>query len=245
MRKPFNPLVCLVLIASVALVAAMGKAQGATPLRIVIYGGTGHIGQAIVHEALARGHLVTVVVRHPSEMKERSVRLRVIGGDVLDSAQVAHDVAGADVVVCAVSFRTPTPDFAGYRRAAQSLVTAMRALGARAPRLIVVGGAGSLRNAHGVLVLDTLPHARRGGEILGQKEALDYYRTVTDVPWTYFSPALVIAHGARTGRFRLGSDQLVTDAAGRSRISVEDYAVALIDEAEKPAHVHERFTIGY
>jgi uncharacterized protein len=239
MKRLINFLACLVVF------AAMGSAHGTGPLRIVIYGGTGHIGQRIVQEALNRGHTVTVVVRHPSEMRQQSARLHVIAGNVLDAVQVARDIAGADVVISAVSFRKPTPDFGAYRRAAQSLVAAMRSLGARSPRLIVVGGAGSLRNAQGVLVLDTLPEGHRGGEILAQKEALDYYRTVTDVPWTYFSPALVIAPGTRTGKFRLGGDQLVTDAAGQSRISMEDYAVAAIDEAEQPAHLYRRFTIGY
>jgi uncharacterized protein len=239
MKRLRNVIACFVLC------AGLGSTHAASPLTIVIYGGTGHIGQRIVHEALNRGHTVTVVVRNPSEMREQSPRLHVIQGDVLDSAQVTRDITGAEVVICAVSFRKPTPDFGAYRRAAESLVAAMRALGPRSPRLIVVGGAGSLRNSQGVLVLDTLPKARRGGEILAQKEVLDYYRTVTDVPWTYFSPALVIAPGARTGKFRLGSDQLVTNAAGQSRISMEDYAVAVIDEAEKPAHLHQRFTIGY
>jgi uncharacterized protein len=238
MKKLVHFLVCI------AVFAAIGSAYGANSLRIVVYGGTGHIGQRIVREALDRGHTVTVVVRQPSEMKARSPQLHLIKGNVLDSAEVARDIAGADVVVCAVSFRKPTPDFGGYRRAAESLVSAMRSLGARSPRLIVVGGAGSLRNANGVLVVDTMPKAYRG-EVLGQKEALDYYRTITDVPWTYFSPAQVIAPGTRTGKFRLGGDQLVTNAAGQSRISMEDYAVAVIDEAEKPAHLHERFTIGY
>ncbi len=233
------------LLAGLVAFAALASAQGTRPLKIVIYGGTGNIGQRIVREALSRGHAVTVIVRHPAEMSERAPRLRLIEGNVLDSAQVARDIAGADVIVCAVSFRKPRPDFAAYHRAAESLVAAMRSLGPRSPRLIVVGGAGSLRNAQGVLVLDTLPPARRGGEILAQKEVLDYYRTVTDVPWTYFSPALVIRPGARTGKFRLGGDQLVTNAAGQSTISMEDYAVAVIDEAEKPAHLHERFTIGY
>ncbi len=228
----------------IAVLAAMASAYGANSSTIVIYGGTGHIGQRIVREALNRGHTVTVVVRQPSEMKEQAPRLHVIEGNILDSARVARDIEGADVVICAVSFRKPTPDFGGYRRAGESLVSAMRSLGARSPRLIVVGGAGSLRNANGVLLVDTMPKTYRG-EVEGQKEALDYYRTVTDVPWTYFSPAQVIAPGTRTGTFRLGGDQLVTNAAGQSRISMEDYAVAVIDEAEKPQHLHERFTIGY
>ena len=89
-----------------------------------------------------------------------------------------------------------------------------------------------------------IPPAYRG-EVLGQKDALDYYRTVTDVSWTYFSPAATIAPGVRTGKFRLGGDRLITDAKGESRISMEDYAVAVLDEAERPAHTRQRFTIGY
>lgn len=238
MKTLLSFLTCTVVLAAIA-----GTASAASPLKIVVYGGTGNIGQRIVHEALNRGHTVTVVVRDPSTMTEQHARLRVVMGDVLDAAQVARTIAVADVVVCAVSFRKP-PDPAGYRRAGESLVTALRSLGARAPRLIVVGGAGSLEQSPGVLVVDTVPPAYRG-EVLGQKDALDYYRTVPDVPWTYFSPASTIAPGTRTGKFRLGGDQLVKDAKGDSRISMEDYAVAVIDEAEKPAHLHKRFTIGY
>ncbi len=232
------------LLCTVVLAASAGLARAAHPLRIVVYGGTGNIGQRIVREALNRGHTVTVVVRDPSSMTEHSARLYVLKGDVLDSAQVARTISGADVVVCAVSFRRPEPDFGGYRRAAEVLIAALRSLGPRAPHLIVVGGAGSLERSPGVLVEDSIPVAYRG-EVHGQKVALDYYRTVTDVPWTYLSPAETIRPGTRTGHFRLGGDRLVTDATGKSRISMEDYAVAVIDEAEKPAHIQQRFTIGY
>jgi putative NADH-flavin reductase len=218
-------------------------AQAAPRLEIVVYGGTGHIGQRIVQEALNRGHEVVVVVRTPQASAGEKPHLRTVAGDVLDSSDVARRVAGADVVVCAVSFRKP-PDYGAYRRAAESLTTALRSLGAKAPRLIVVGGAGSLEQSPGVLVADRVPPAFRG-EVLGQKDALDYYRSVMDVSWTYFSPAGTIAPGKRTGEFRLGGDRLITDAKGESRISMEDYAVAVLDEAEKPAHTHQRFTIGY
>ena len=239
MRKVLALLLCIV-----GFAATLSVAFAASPLKIVVYGGTGNIGQRIVHEALNRGHTVTVVVRNPSEFTEQHDRLHVLMGDVLDSAQVAQVIAGADAVVCAVSFRKPTPDYAAYRRAGESLVAALRNLAPHSPYLIVVGGAGSLEKSPGVLVLDSMPAAYRG-EVLGQKEALDYYRTVADVPWSYFSPALVIAPGERTGKFRLGGDQLIVDAKGDSQISMEDYAVAVIDEAEKPAHLHQRFTIGY
>jgi len=230
------------LLGAVLLAGAASAAPAGPSLKIVVYGGTGNIGRRIVHEALARGHTVKIIVRDPAAA-EHDARLTVVHGDVLDEHQVAQQIEGEDVVVCAVSFRKP-PDFAAYRRAAASLVGAQRALGARAPRLIVVGGAGSLEVAPGVLLVDRLPAAYRG-EVTGQKEALDYYRTASDVPWTYFSPARTIEPGTRTGKFRLGGDQLITDAKGDSRISMEDYAVAVIDEAEKPAHLHGRFTIGY
>jgi len=231
-----------VIALSTALVAS--EPAVAAALRITVYGGTGNIGQRIVHEALARGHEVRIVVRDPARVTERDAHLGVVRGDVLDGAQVAQLAAGQDVIVCAVSFRTPAPDYGAYRRAAQTLVGVLRKLGPKAPRLIVVGGAGSLEVSPGVFLIDSMPAAYRG-EVMGQKDALDYYRSVTDVPWTYFSPARSIAPGVRTGRFRLGGDQLIVDAQGESRISMEDYAVAVLDEAEKPAHLHQRFTIGY
>jgi len=225
------------LLGAVLLAAASAAAAGPS-LKIAVYGGTGNIGRRIVHEALARGHTVKIIVRDPAAA-EHDARLTVVHGDVLDEHQVAQQIEGEDVVVCAVSFRKP-PDFAAYRRAAASLVGAQRALGARAPRLIVVGGAGSLEVAPGVLLVDRLPAAYRG-EVTGQKEALDYYRTASDVPWTYFSPARTIEPGTRTGKFRLGGDQLITDAKGDSRISMEDYAVAVIDEAGPSARaLHDR-----
>jgi len=222
----------------------VSTAAAAPALHIVVYGGSGHIGQRIVHEALSRGHTLRVVVREPDSMPAgASARLSVVKGDVRDVAQAEKLLDGADVVVCAVSFRKP-PDPAGYRAAAAALVTAQRSLGARAPRLIFVGGAGSLEERPGVLVADQMPSAFRA-EALGQKAALDYLRGIGDVPWTYFSPAASIAPGERTGHFRLGGDQLIRDAHGASRISMEDYAVAVIDEAEHPVHLHRRFTIGY
>jgi len=223
---------------------ACGSALAAAPLKITVYGGTGSIGQRIVHEALSRAHTVRVVVRDPTRVSEHAARLTIVQGDVLDGAQAAQLAAGQDVIVCAVSFRQPAPDYGAYRRAAQTLVGVLRGLGPHAPRLIVVGGAGSLEVSPGVLLLERMPAAYRG-EVLGQKDALDYYRSVADVPWTYFSPARSISPGTRTGRFRLGGDQLIVDAKGDSRISMEDYAVAVLDEAEHPAHLHRRFTIGY
>jgi uncharacterized protein len=230
------------LVSCLALAAAVvGTAHATTRLRIVVYGGTGNIGQRVVREALERGHTVTVVVRDPAAMAEQPPRLRVLKGDVLDSAAVARIVSGSDVVVSAVSFRKPG-EAKSFRRAGESLVSALRSQGPRAPYLIVVGGAGSLEQPPGFHF--QIPDAWRE-EINGQNDSLAYYRSINDVRWTYFSPAVMIAPGTRTGKFRLGGDQMIVDAKGESRISMEDYAVAVLDEAEKPTHVDKRFTIGY
>jgi len=222
-------------------VVSIGTGHAADSIKFVVYGGTGNIGQRIVHEALDRGHSVTVVVRDPSGMTGKLPQLRVVKGDVLDSAEVERIVAGSDVVVSAVSFRKPA-DPSGFTRAGQSLVTALRKLGPRAPYLIVVGGAGSLEQPPGVHI--EIPAAWKE-EVKGQNDSLAYYRSISDVRWTYFSPAFMITPGTRTGKFRLGNDQMIMDDKGNSGISMEDYAVAVINEAERPAHVRKRFTIGY
>ncbi|MFT3906088.1 MAG: NAD(P)H-binding protein [Steroidobacteraceae bacterium] len=233
-----------------------GVAEAAQGLKIVVYGGTGNIGQRIVAEALNRGHQVTVVARDPSTLTVKGNGLAVAKGDVTDSAGVARQIAGADVVISAIGGgRNGSPDQGNdlLLRTAQSLVGALRTLNPKAPRLLVVGGAGSLEVAPGVTMLDQMREQSGGPSPMlsspagpvAQKAALDYYRTVKDVSWTYFSPAMQISPGTRTGKFRLGGDQLVKDAQGQSRISIEDYAVAMIDEAEKPAHLRQRFTIGY
>ncbi|HTC53975.1 MAG TPA: NAD(P)H-binding protein [Steroidobacteraceae bacterium] len=229
---------------SLAVLLLSVPALAATPLNIVVFGGTGNIGQRIVAEALTRGAAVTVVVRDPAATAlAPDPKLTVVKGDVLDAAADARLLRGARAVVCAVSFRRP-PDPAAYPKAAAALVAALRRLGAAAPHLIFVGGAGSLEVRPGVLLVDSMPAAYRG-EVLGQKDALDYLRTIKDAPWTYFSPAGSITQGTRTGKFRLGTDQLIVAADGSSHISMEDYAVAVLDEIQMPAHLRQRFTIGY
>lgn len=237
----------LVLVGLVA--PALAQTRAAKPLRITVYGGNGNIGSRIVNEALARGHSVTVVdraVRADAADSGRPVR-RVVG-DVFSPADIGRNIAGQDVLVTAVAVRpTPSPTF--YVDMVKSAVAAQRSqTGARKTRLLVVGGASSLTNAQGQRIIDTLPGTlpeAAGNEIRSMVDALDYLRTVTDTSWTFFSPAASIAPGTRTGKFRIGSDQLVVDAQGRSAISMEDYAVAMLDEIEDPKHVNRRFTVGY
>lgn len=240
-------------LAAALAAAALAPAQADTPapattpsLAIVVYGGTGQIGRRIVDEALARGHRVTVVTRHPPAGTAPRTRVTYASGDILDAAGVQRQLAGQDAVINATSgghgLDPAGEDF--HLRAAHALVTALRALGGGAPRLVVVGGAGSLEAAPGRTVIDTLPMLAHG-EPVGQQRALAYYRGVGDVAWTYLSPALRIAPGERTGHFRLGGDALLRDAAGESRISIEDFAVALLDEIERPTHPRQRFTVAY
>jgi len=245
-RLVFTLLAILALAcASVAGASEPAESSAQATLRIVIVGGTGTIGQRIVREALERGHHLTLVARDPATVTEKHERLAVIQGNVLDASGVAALAKGKDVLISATGVaRDRDPDYSFYRRAAESLVAAMRSLGSDAPRLLVVGGVGSLQRTDGTPVIDNVP-ADRKPEHLGQKAALDYYRGVADVKWTYLSPPGRIAPGERTGKYRLGKDQLVVDDQGESRISMEDYAVAMIDEAENPRHVGQRFTVGY
>ncbi|MFJ8626148.1 NAD(P)-dependent oxidoreductase [Kitasatospora sp. NPDC093550] len=212
--------------------------------RIAVIGANGTIGSAVVAEAVARGHEVTAVVRDPARYRGGvGGPVAVERGDVLDPADVARVAAGRDVLVSAVGGGDGPGHLALIEPAARSLVEGLRRLDGGAPRLIAVGGAGSLETAPGVRVWDTpgLPEAVL--QIMrAHGAALDYYRTVSDLRWTVLSPAAEIGPGERTGHYRTGLEQLLTDAGGRSRISVPDFAVALVDEIEQPEHIGERFT---
>jgi uncharacterized protein len=227
-----------------AFIGLAGTAHSAEPLRIAVLGGNGMIGQRIVNEALERKHHVTLVVRDSSRVTQRHDRLKIEKGDVLDSSGVARLAAEHDAVVSAVgTARASNPDYTLYLRAAESLVTGFRKAGADRSRLIVVGGVGSLTDPTGKLLLERVPEARRP-EHLGQKAALDFYRTITDIKWTYVSPPGSIAPGKRTGKYRVGLDEILIDANGESQISMEDYAVAILDELEQPRHIGKRFTVA-
>ncbi|MEU8149326.1 NAD(P)H-binding protein [Nonomuraea sp. NPDC048901] len=213
---------------------------------IAVFGANGTIGSAIVREALDRGHTVTAVVRDPAKVTERHANLSVTTGDVLDTQSVTAAAKGHDVLVSAVGGGDGPGHVATIKPAAIALTEALRTLGGQALRLITVGGAGSLRTPDGKQVWDApglpdflLPIMHSHGD------ALDYYRTVTDVDWTSISPAAMIEPGTRTGGYRTALDDLVIDGDGNSTISVEDYAVALLDEIERPAHHRQRFAVGY
>lgn len=235
-------------------------------MHIGVIGATGTIGSRVVTEALERGHNVTAFSRDavPAQREERRDNITWTSLDVLDPKDIAGVLPGLDVLISGFQPGNAARDFADtvrrsiadptvYATVARAL---LKALESRPQvRLIVIGGAGSLEIEPGVVRADSdeLLHAaldelglprEYAAAVRGHRDALDVLRTSNRL-WTYFSPAEEISPGERTGRFRIGGDQPVLDADGRSRISVEDAAIALIDEAELPRFVQRRFTIGY
>lgn len=236
-------------------------------MNIGIFGATGMIGKRILAEALNRGHTVSAFTHNRSHIPSSPGAAKWQVANILDVESVSAVIPGLDVLVSAYG-PGPTADASGAYppgavteaiRRADTLPNAARALLKAMEkhlslRLIVVGGAASLEVQPGLQAADSpmMPEVLRQGGlpegylavIRAHGDALNLYRT-SNRNWTYFSPAAIIAPGERTGRFRLGGDQLVVDAKGQSRISCEDYAVALVDEIELPRHVQRRFTVGY
>ena len=212
-------------------------------MKIALIGATGFIGSKILAEALLRGHYVTAIARHIDKLPQHD-NLTPKTGDITDEAQAVLLFAGHEAVISSFAPQGETDQFSAFPKAYQTIINAVKQ--ARVKRLLVVGGAGSLEIAPGKQVVDSgvIPEEWKPG-VLGLREVLNMLRKENDLEWTFLSPSQVIAPGERTGKFRLGLDALLVDAKGESRISVEDYAVAMIDELENPAHTHQRFTVGY
>ena len=235
-----------------ALLLVTGTGRADEELDIVIYGATGEVGSHVVHEALDRGHRVTAVSRNPARVDMQHANLSVVKGDLLDKASVANTVVGKDVIVLSVRGvigDSGTPESALQFIAAEMLVDVLFPIGSSAPRLIHVGGSGSLEVEPGVLFAATLPKIllpkNLEVEILGQILALEFYRKVDDVNWTYVTPPKSFTNGPRTGVFRVGGDRALEDSRGRTRVSRADFAVALIDEAEQACYPRQRISVAY
>jgi putative NADH-flavin reductase len=213
-------------------------------MKIALFGATGHVGHAILDEALARGADVTAIVRDPSRLTTRDARVNVVTGDIADPESWLDAVRGADVMIVSISARRDGSNDAVPAKAATVLDYLPKA---GVKRLLWVGGAASLETAPGVRVIDD-PHfpAAWKDEAQGQIKALEVFRhDKGEVQWTYISPAALLEDGPRTGKYRVGSDQLLVDANGKSRISVPDYAVALLDRVEKNDARRQRITVAY
>lgn len=214
--------------------------------KIVLIGASGFVGSAILNEALSRGHQVTAVVRNPDKISTKHANLTITKGDVSSEETVKVLSEGADAVISAYNPGWTNPDI--YEETLKNYSTILNGVkAAGVKRLLCVGGAGTLFVAPGIRLMDAveLPEAIMPGVKSLGKFYLEVLSAEKEIDWVFFSPAGNIAPGERTGKFRLGKDNLIVDAEGKSNISVEDYAVAMIDELEAPAHHQERFTIGY
>ncbi|SPP66752.1 NAD(P)-dependent oxidoreductase [Nitrospira lenta] len=213
-------------------------------MKIALIGATGFVGTAILKEALDRGHDVTAIARHPEKLQPHP-RLRPQKGDAYNPEEVARLVAGHDAVISAFNSGSSNPDLYNQQlKGTAAIITGVKEAGIT--RVLWVGGAGSLEIKPGVQLVDTpeFPKDWKQGA-LATREALNLLRKETILDWSFLSPSADLSPGQRTGRFRLGKDQLLTDANGKSHISTQDYAMAMIDEVEKPMHRRQRFTVGY
>jgi len=210
-------------------------------MNIVLFGATGNIGKVILQEALDRGHHVTAIVRDPAKVTEQNPNLRVTRGDLLNPVSYEAALAGADAAIASVN--DPNPD--NVPKQAGVLLETLARAGVK--RFAWVGGAGSLEVAPGVRVIDdpNFPEAWKPSA-MGMVEALEVFRaSKANIDWTFISPAAHIEPGERTGKYRVGGDQLLVDGQGNSHISQADYAIGLLDRLEKGDAPRKRITLAY
>ncbi len=209
-------------------------------MKVVLYGASGMIGSRVLHELLSRGHKVTAVVRNPEKLAA-AAGVKVLKGDVTDAASVAATAAGTEAAISAYAAPQDQPEM--VVTATHSLLAGLAKAGV--PRMIVVGGAGSLEVAPGVQLVDTPQFPEQWkANALAHRKTLPILKE-SNLDWTYLSPAALIEPGQRTGKFRVGGTRLVTNDKGESRISAEDFAIVLVDELEHPKHVRQQFTAAY
>jgi hypothetical protein len=205
-------------------------------MKIALIGASGNMGQRLSREAARRGHAVTGIARNAENLKKLEGGILTVAMDIADRSRLTQAINGADAVILSVKFKDTD---------IRPVFEAMREAGVN--RLVIVGGAASLKNAEGVRLLDTpgFPDVIKI-EATPAAAALDWMKKeVTDIDWVFVSPSMFLGPGERTGKFRLGKDDLLVADDGKSSISYEDLAVAIVDELEDPKHHRERFTVGY
>jgi putative NADH-flavin reductase len=214
-------------------------------MKVAIVGATGMIGSKLLEEAISRGHTVTGVSRHAAKLPAHD-RVRPVGVDVLDTKALADAFSGQDAILHAFAPpRLSVEERVEQQRAGtRSIIAAAKSAGVH--RVLAVGGAGTLEVAPGVMNADRpeFPASWEGG-VKSTALIKGLLAAEPDLDWTFLCPSHDIFPGERTGKFRLGLDQMLVDADGKSSISVADYAIAMIDELENPKHSRKRFTVGY
>ena len=214
--------------------------------KVTLIGASGFVGTALLNELLSRGHMVQAIVRNPKKIQVTNDKLTVKAADVSDKSTLVELCKGSDVVISAYNPGWNNPSI--YNETLKNYPIILNSVKeAKVERLLIVGGAGTLFCAPGLRVVDSgaIPDAIMGGVKSLGEFYLNTLMKEDQLDWVFFSPAGLLEDGKRTGTFRLGKDDLIVDKEGQSHISVQDYAMAMIDEMEKKVHHKERFTIGY
>lgn len=211
-------------------------------MRLIVFGANGALGRRLLMECLERGIEVSAAVRDVSRFEGGAREITVVTADATDPTSIAAAAAGHDAALSAVTQHS-RPEI--LSEVATALLTGLAEAGV--PRLVVAGGAGSLEVADGTRLMDTPEfHDDWKPEAQAQADALETYRAAeTDVDWSYVSPGALLEPGERTGEYRKGGDRLLTDDDGHSRITMEDFAIAMVDEAVEPKHSRTRFTVAH
>ncbi|HTR46352.1 MAG TPA: NAD(P)-dependent oxidoreductase [Verrucomicrobiae bacterium] len=218
-------------------------------MKVALIGATGFVGSKILAEALRRGHQVTAIERRPGRLAAHP-NLRALKIDVLHRDELARVLRGHDVLISSFNPArgVPGPEvFQRHVRGHKAIIAAAKKAGVR--RFLAVGGAASLKTPAGIELLDSpdFPAAFEPFKpgIRGTRELYYLLKKEPGLDWIFLSPSVMIVPGRRTNQFRLGTDHILYDASGKSHISLQDYAVAMLDEMEHPKHHRQRFTVGY
>lgn len=217
-------------------------------MKIALIGATGFVGSAILKEGLNRGHEVLAILRNPSKLTLKNPALTIVQGDVIDAFKLADQLKGKDIVISAYNSGWGNPNiYNEFLKGSECIQEAVKKSGVK--RLIVMGGAGSLFIKPGLQLVDSpnMPATFKAGS-QAARDYLNILKKENQIEWTYISPAIQMgkeSSGVRKGTYRTSLEEPVFDANHKSIISVEDLAMAVIDEAEKPKHIRERFTVGY
>ncbi|MCB2298591.1 NAD(P)-dependent oxidoreductase [Clostridium tagluense] len=211
-------------------------------MKIAIIGSNGNVGKVILEEALARNYEVTAIVHNQAKYMNKQGSLKIIEADAFDETSLVNAIKGNDLVISAFGPKLGAED--SLLSVTKNLINATKK--ALVPRLIAIGGAGSLYVAPGLKLGDSENFPADWKPISSaHTSALELYKNENELDWTVLSPAALFESGSRTGKYKLGKEDLIVDDKGASKISFQDYAQALLDEASNPKFPRQRFTIGY